>query len=85
MTFEYKMEEPNITESLEELQNLLIVLEENHKVESAKDESNQDYISDLETQIAAKELSMKLLEELTIEVFFGRSTIYRIQNRLRRS
>ena len=54
MTFEYKMEEPNITESLEELQNLLIVLEENHKVESAKDESNQDYISDLETQIAAK-------------------------------
>lgn len=61
MTFEYKMEEPNITESLEELQNLLIVLEENHKVESAKDESNQDYISDLETQIAAKRTEYEAL------------------------
>ena len=61
MTFEYKMEEPNITESLEELQNLLIVLEDNHKVESAKDESNQDYISDLETQIAAKRTEYEAL------------------------
>ena len=61
MTFEYKMEEPNITESLEELQNLLVVLEENHKVESAKDESNQDYISDLETQIEAKRTEYEAL------------------------
>ena len=36
MTFEYKMEEPNITESLEELQNYIKVLEENHKVNQQK-------------------------------------------------
>ena len=61
MTFEYKMEEPNITESLEELQNLLVVLEENHKVESAKDSPNYDYIEDLETQITAKRTQYEAL------------------------
>ena len=54
MTFEYKMEEPSITETLEELKDLLVVLEENHKVESAKDEPDQDYVSDLEARITAK-------------------------------
>lgn len=55
MTFEYKMTEPdNISESLDDIEGILYFLEENHKVELAKDEPNQDYISDLETQIAAK-------------------------------
>ena len=54
MTFEYKMTEPDITETLEELKDLLTILEENHKVESAKDDPNTGYITDLETQITAK-------------------------------
>ena len=54
MTFEYKMEELDITETLEELKDLLMILEENHKVESAKDDPNTSYITDLETQITAK-------------------------------
>ena len=54
MTFEYKMTEPDITETLEELKDLLTILEENHKVESAKDDPNKGYVTDLETQITAK-------------------------------
>lgn len=61
MTFEYKMEEPSITESLEELRDLLVILEENHKVESAKDSPNSDYIEDLETQITAKRTQYEAL------------------------
>lgn len=62
MTFEYKMTEPdNISESLDDIEGILYFLEENHKVELAKDEPNQDYISDLETQIAAKRTEYEAL------------------------
>ena len=46
-----------------------------YKLDQENDEETEE-MKDLETLLGDKRTSMKILGELTIEVFFGRQTIY---------
>lgn len=51
MTFEYKMTQPDAEQDVEELKSVLILLEENHKIELAKETPNDAVVADIESKI----------------------------------
>lgn len=51
MTFEYKMVQSEEEQDIEELKTVLTLLEENHKIELAKETPNEVVISTYETKI----------------------------------
>ena len=51
MTFEYKMTQPDAEQDVEELKSVLTLLEENHKIELAKETPNDDVVADIESKI----------------------------------
>ena len=61
MTFEYKMTQPDAEQDVEELKSVLTVLEENHKIELAKETPNDDVVADLEAKITAKRTEYEAL------------------------